>query len=111
MTRTQDEQRRRYERIPGRGAEVKVRVPGQPELTAEIVDISRSGVSVQSGLEPDCGTEAQIVLPGYGVSIAARVIRSDGRVVAFAFRQDPLALEQIDRVLDYISDRTGVRAA
>ena len=111
MTRTQEDERRRYERIPGRGTEVRLCLPGQPELAALIQDICRSGVALQCSIAPACGTEVQIVLPGYGAKIAARVIRTGDRMLALAFRQDPVALEQIDRVLDYITVQLDRQAA
>jgi methyl-accepting chemotaxis protein len=111
MSRTEESERRRYERIPGRGIQARLCLRGGSEFVARIEDISRSGVALECPIASDCGTEAQIVLPGIDVGVSARVIRSDGRTTAFAFRQDRRALAEIDRALDFIEAGQGARAA
>ncbi|HEY1413038.1 MAG TPA: methyl-accepting chemotaxis protein, partial [Rhodopila sp.] len=111
MARTEEDERRRYERIPGRGTQARLCLRGRSELLTRIEDISRSGVALECPLVLACGSEAQILLPGSDVGVSARVIRADGRMTALAFRQDQPALAQIDRALDFIEAGQAARAA
>jgi methyl-accepting chemotaxis protein len=103
MASNDDTDRRRYERIPGGGAQATVRVHGRPEQSAAIEDISRGGVLLRCAWRGDAGIEVEILLPGAAQPVAARVGRCDGGSLALAFRQDEAMLRQVDRALDHIA--------
>ena len=100
MASANDEDRRRYERVSGNGAEVVLRSSGQPERRAVIQDISRGGMALRSDWKLASGTELQVELPA-GV-VAARVVRWQDGLLALAFRQDEATLRRIDRTLERI---------
>jgi methyl-accepting chemotaxis protein len=111
MSCTDEEERRRYERIAGNGQKARVRLPGQPELPAPVKDISRGGAAVECSAAAECGTEVWIVLPGTDGAVAARVVRTDGQLLALAFRQEANMLARIDSALDHIGGKGDARAA
>ena len=47
MSSGDEAERLRYERCPGNGTQAIFRIAGQPEIRAEIVDISRGGIAVR----------------------------------------------------------------
>jgi hypothetical protein len=55
-------------------------------------------------------TEVTIELPEAGGSVIARIVRSEGGVLALAFRQDEAMLRRVDQVLASISARTAAAA-
>jgi methyl-accepting chemotaxis protein len=91
--------RRRYERIPGAGAEATLRPPGRAELRAMIADISRGGISLRTDWSAPAGTEVQVMLPGIDSPVTARVARTQNGVLALAFRQDETMLRRLDLAL------------
>lgn len=111
MTRTDEEERRRYERVQGNGLVVRLLVPGEAAASVEVEDLSRSGIALNSPLSPACGTEAQIESPVNNAKISARVIRAERGRLSLAFRQDPDALTQVDVILDHIAGVNVRRAA
>jgi methyl-accepting chemotaxis protein len=110
MASNDDAERRRYERISGNGAQAVLRPPGNPEIRVAIVDISRGGVSFRCDWQADTGTEVPIKLPGVDGPVIARIVRSEGGVLALAFRQDEAMLRYVDQALALISARTAVAA-
>ncbi|PPQ28318.1 cache domain-containing protein [Rhodopila globiformis] len=111
MANTAEQDRRRYERIPGQGATARLQIAGQPDVTLEIIDISRSGMALRHAAKLERGNDVRVELPGATASVLARVVRADGKSIALAFRQDPAALAQLDRALDGISARQRAAAA
>lgn len=111
MTRTDEEERRRYERVQGNGLVVRLSVSGEVASAVEVEDISRGGAGVKSSLSLACGTEVQIESPISGAKISARVIRMGQGTLSLAFRQDRDALKQIDAILDRIAEMNVRRAA
>ena len=107
MASADEEERRGYERVAGHGMQVVLRVPGRPDLRTSIVDISRGGLSVRCDWPADIGTDVQIDLPGAAQSVVARAVRSNGAVLALAFRQDEATLRLVDRAVAAI----GIRSA
>jgi len=103
MQRTEEEQRRRYERIDGRGLQARLTLAGQSEIAVGIRDVSRGGILVACGMAADCGSEATIVLPGADGPVYARVVRADGGSIALVFRQEATSLVRVDHALDHIA--------
>lgn len=91
-----EQERRGYERIAGNGAKAVVHIAGRPPLHAVIQDISRSGIAIACEWRLDPGTELEAELPGATGTVAARVVRCDGRLLALTFRQSENALRLID---------------
>jgi methyl-accepting chemotaxis protein len=110
MAHADEEERRRYERIPGEGADAVLRASGRAEQRAAIVDISRGGVAVRCDWTLDVGTEVQMDLAGADAPVIARVVRAAQGVLGLAFRQDEAVLRRVDKALAQITARS-VRAA
>jgi methyl-accepting chemotaxis protein len=102
ISRTDEQDRRRYERISGNGAHAVLRFSDHADIRAEIVDISRGGVSVRTGWSSGKGTEVRVSQPGRNDSVIARIAWSGVGVLALAFRQDDTASRRIDAALDRI---------
>ncbi len=60
MASTDDDDRRRYERIPGNGAQAVLRPRDGAAITAVIVDISRGGVGLHCDWTAEPGTEVEV---------------------------------------------------
>ena len=108
MAEGHETDRRRYERIPGRGAKVRLSLSGRTS-TATIIDISRGGVALECDAVDPAGTVLQLSLPGVGGEVAGRVVRQADGLLAVAFGQDTTTLARIDQALLAIS--TGRSAA
>lgn len=111
MASANEDERRRYERIPGNGAEVMLRSAGQPERRAVVRDISRGGMSIRTDWKPDAGTEVQLEMPGAGGAMIARAVRWQDGALALAFRQDEAMLRRIDAALQRIGASATQAAA
>jgi len=107
MAKTDEADRRRYERIAGNGAEASLRPKGLAELRAEIIDISRGGVSLRTDWSAPAGMEVDVMLPGLDTPVTARTVRTRNRILALAFRQEETMLKRVDTVLT----RIGAMAA
>lgn len=107
MASNQDEDRRRYERVPGGGAKARLTVQGRQEVEVRIDNISRGGVALTTDATGHVGDEVQVTLPEAGGAVVARIVRADSGVLALCFRQDTTTLGRVDRALDRIS---GARA-
>ncbi len=99
MAKTDDADRRRYERIDGGGAEATLRPLGRAEFRAVIIDISRGGVSLRTDWSAPAGTEIQVMLPGVDVPVTARTARTRNGMLALAFRQEETMLRRVDMAL------------
>ena len=111
IAKTDDADRRRYERISGAGNMAVLRVPGGQELRAAIADISRGGVVLRTDWWAAAGTEVQVVLPAGSSAVTARTVRSQNGGLALAFRQDEAMLRRVDAALEQISARGVPMAA
>ena len=124
MSKTDEDIRRRYERIPGRRARATLRLPGQQghapqghapqghagsdlwrgrEQQFEISDISRSGAALLCEWQLEVGSEVEILLPSADARVPARVVRQADNLLAVTFRQDQGSLMQIDAVLELLA--------
>jgi methyl-accepting chemotaxis protein len=102
ISRNDEADRRRYDRLPGSGAHARLTPAGGVAIDAEIVDISRSGVSLRTDWWSDAGTEVSVLLSNGGTPVLARTARTDGSVLALAFRQDDATLRRVDTALEHV---------
>jgi methyl-accepting chemotaxis protein len=101
--------RRRHERVAGNGAEVLVRIAGQPDRSAVLHDLSEGGANVNGAWQAQVGQEVELDLPNGGGGVAGRVVRCDAEGLALAFRQDRTTVESVVRALAALI-RPGVAA-
>ena len=73
--RSDNVERRKWERIPGHATPVMVRVGGRAPQRATLIDISRAGVAIESDLALDAGVEVNLEFPGHTGIFPARVAR------------------------------------
>jgi hypothetical protein len=92
-------ERRRFERISGKGVAATLRLPGATPAKAVIQDISRSGVALRHSGTVAVGRDVEVDLPDAGGSVTGRVTRAAGGVIALDFSEEPSVLARIDRVL------------
>ena len=111
MARTDESNRRRYERIPGRNTIAVLYVPGRQPQNAVVNDISRGGVALRSDWQGDVGMSVELGLPGADGLIAGRVVRSEAGVVALSFRQYNGTLTRVDQAVDRIAATAARDAA
>ncbi len=111
MARHDEAERRRYERVLGRGHRAVLEAPGQARTEAAIQDISRGGISLVGSWPGGSGSEVMVALPGTTTAVQARVVRSGGGQIALAFRQEPASLAHVDKALAAIGGEPTVRAA
>ena len=97
--RSDNGERRRYERIDANSAKATLRASGR---TGEVVvrNMSRGGASLDCDWPMAAGTPFEIDIPGAGGSVAGRVVRSGDGSLAVLFSSDPTTLARLDRVLD-----------
>ena len=111
MAKTDEADRRRYERIDAGGATTVLHAPGAEAMRVTILNISRGGVALRTDWSAQAGTEVRLDLPGLGEPAFARVAyRRDG-LLALAFRQDEAMLRQVDAVLEQIGGQGAFRTA
>lgn len=111
MTRTGEADRRRYERISGCEQIAQVQFQGGNAVPLPVRDISRGGVSLVCARTMEAGSEVWLTLPGTDARVAARVVRTNGKLLAVAFRQDETMLKWVDQALDHVAGRAGAAAA
>jgi len=111
MARTDESDRRLYQRIPGHGAIAALRAAGRPEARLAIVDVSRGGIALRGDLRTEPGEEVEVRLPGTAQPVMARFVRTENGAAALAFHQDPAMLQQIDLALQHIAGLQGCAAA
>jgi methyl-accepting chemotaxis protein len=106
MSRGDEADRRRYERCPGNGTRATLRIAGQAEVQAEIVDISRGGIALRYQGQIASGVDMTLILPGLGQDVTGRVARAGSGVVGLSFRQDVATMTRVDRAMDAIAQTT-----
>jgi methyl-accepting chemotaxis protein len=111
MASTDQDERRRYERIPGNGAIAVMRPPAGREMRIPIEDISRGGISLRCDWWADAGTEVTLELPGAEGLVTARTVRKGNGLLGLAFRQSESDLRRVDQVLARIATGVVARAA
>ncbi|MFT8242970.1 methyl-accepting chemotaxis protein [Roseomonas sp. BN140053] len=104
MRASQDsEERRRYERIAGRGLPVRLRCATYGEAQGSLRDLSLGGAALACDWPCDVGAEVMVELPGSTEMVSARVVDSRDHVLALAFRQDPVTLSRLGRAMERLS--------
>jgi methyl-accepting chemotaxis protein len=111
MASTDDDDRRRYERIPGNGAQAVLRPRDGATITAVIIDISRGGVGLRCDWAAEPGTEVEVELPGTDLAVVARALRTANGLLGLAFRQDEAMLRRVDQALARIGAGSLAAAA
>lgn len=111
IAKTSEDDRRRYERIDGNGAEVTLRTSDHREFRGPIVDISRGGVALRIDWWAAAGTEVEVTLPGVDRPVLARTARRRDGVLALAFRQDETVLRLVDAAVSHIGALAATRRA
>jgi methyl-accepting chemotaxis protein len=99
-----DEQRRRYERIPGSGLEATLLDGPFAGQSLPVRDISRGGLGVICDWQAPVGTDVTLSLGSDPERIGARIIRTGDNLVGLAFRQDTATLACVDRAIDRLSE-------
>jgi methyl-accepting chemotaxis protein len=94
-----DNDRRKYERIPGNGADAELVLADQGRVRAPIVDISRGGVALRLDASEPAGKDVEVWLPYTDTKVNGRVVRCDKGMMALCFRQDAQTLAVLDRLL------------
>jgi methyl-accepting chemotaxis protein len=102
VSRTEEDVRRRYERVPGRGARATLRAGGR-EQQFEVHDISRGGAALICDWRLEPGTDVALHLPSSAEPVMARIVRQTGDHLALSFRQDLASLAQLDGVLQTLA--------
>jgi methyl-accepting chemotaxis protein len=105
MNNTSEDERRLYERVPGRGATALLKVRGRPDQHLVVRNISRGGVALVSDWVAEPGSALDMVLTGSDGLAAGRVVRADNGLLAIAFRQDPATRTAVDATLRWVEDQ------
>ena len=95
-------ERRRYERVDGKGGQATLRSQGR-DTRVTVRDLSRGGASLTCDWTLAAGTTVEIELPNSGGKVAGRVVRSDGKEMGLVFGADPANAARIDRALDTLA--------
>jgi len=101
MANLTDEQRRRYERVPGNGLNATFRGGPHTGETAVIRNISRGGVALETGWSPAPGEPVGIAVTDQ-CTVTGRVTWSRDGILALAFNQDAANLANADQALSLI---------
>jgi hypothetical protein len=99
MTHSDEETRRRYERLAGRGAIAVLQAPGEKPQQVVIHDLSRGGVGLRCDWSAPAGLGVMVGLPGADAPVPARVVRWEGGVLGLSFQQKEEMLQQVDHVI------------
>ena len=109
MANPTEDQRRRYERLPGHGLRAVFENGPHKGESVQVKDISGGGIALVCAWLPPPGEAVSVALGGSATCVAGRVIRAGGGLVAIAFGQDEGNLVLIDRALSSLA--TGNRHA
>lgn len=99
LSMTQDDARRRYERMQVRDIPAKLVIFEKQEIQVVVSDISLGGAALQSPWIGDLGFEVMLVLPGFRHPLGARVVRHLGNIIALSFRQDAGTLAAVEAAI------------
>ena len=110
MKRSDNADRRTYERLPGAGAAATLTMPGLPEVKTAVRDISRGGIALMCGSTAPPGTEVKVGLPAGG-SVSGKVVRSHDGIITVVFRQNETSLASVDRAVEAIRQKAILAAA
>ncbi len=100
--RSESGERRRYERVLGKGTVVNLEAQGR-STGVTLLDLSCGGGAIFCEWRLPAGTAVDIGVPTVGGRITGRVVRSDGHDVGVVFSDDPANLAQVNRVLDMLT--------
>ena len=101
MANPSEEERRRYERLPGNGFKVVFSSGPHTGEAAVIQSISRGGVGLETAWASSPGETVAIAVSDK-LHITGRVVRSGGGLLALAFGQDATNLASVDQALGLI---------
>jgi methyl-accepting chemotaxis protein len=104
-----NDERRRYERVPADGAIATVRTQGRDAVRATLRDLSRGGARMGCDWTMQPGAVVEVDLPHAGGPVTARVVRCGAGELALVFGSEAAALARVDRALDALA--TTRRAA
>jgi methyl-accepting chemotaxis protein len=105
-----EEQRRRYERVPGGG--LRAVLADGPHKGKEVLvqEISRSGVALVLEWQAPAGMSVSVTLCDVRSPILGRVIRTGSGILAIAFSQDEPNLRLVDQALTTFAGRGQLAA-
>ncbi len=98
-------ERRRFERISGRGVTATLQVNGATISRMVIQDISQSGIALRHAGVVPLGHEVEVDLPDAGGSVSGRVMRSGAGVLALAFSEDGTTFARLERALASVATK------
>nr|WP_232474952.1 methyl-accepting chemotaxis protein [Roseomonas rubea] len=104
-------ERRRYERVPGRGTRVGLRGAGGGVHEVELADVSRGGAALATAVRANAGTEVTLTLPDGLGEVNGRVVYCTEGRMAVVLRQDAQTIARIDRLLDRLQPASMAAAA
>ncbi len=81
-------ERRKFERVDGRGARVTLLLPGQAKVEAAMVDLSLGGTALKTDTTVNAGTEVKIDLPGTDGPVSGKTVRFSDDVLSIEFSDD-----------------------
>jgi methyl-accepting chemotaxis protein len=99
MSTGREDERRRFERVPGNGATAKLVAPGHAPANIPIKDISQGGVALLCDWSLPAGQDVALDLPGGECGVPARVLSCQGQTVSLIFRQDAETSLRADRAV------------
>ncbi len=111
MARSEESERRRYERVPGRNTTAVLNVPHEKPQHAVIHDISRGGIALRSDWWARAGMAVTVSLPGADEPVPARLVRGAGGLLSLAFAQREEVLARVDRAIERIGATARSEAA
>ncbi len=98
--RSDDNERRRWVRLPGAGKRVMLEAPGRGGIACEVKDVSRGGAALRTEVMTAPGTEVTLDLPDGLGTVPARVLRCESGVTSIVFATDSRSVALIERLLD-----------
>jgi methyl-accepting chemotaxis protein len=110
MKRSDNTERRAYERLPGGGAAATLTLPGLADIKTVVRDISRGGIALMCRSIAPPGTEVKVGLPAGG-NVSGRVVRSHDGIITVVFRQNETSLASVDRAVEAIRQKASLAAA
>ena len=102
-------ERRRFERISGKGVSATLQLAGTNAVKTVIHDISKSGVALSYGGMVKIGQSVGVDLPDAGGAVTGQIVRIVGNgVIGISFSEEPSMVARIERALASLS---GIKQA
>ncbi len=92
------EDRRAFERVPGQGLPVEIRLPDGHTHAARLNDISLGGAAMAPGVAAAPGTQVELRFAG-GAPLSARIVRGAADGMACTLRQDAATRATVEAVI------------